>query len=105
MHGYKMLERDGCFIMNFGYKGSIPYPSLSFSFDNEFPLNVGTAGVGSPNRCNIILIAGDFLDDIDRVMKVADDFAEDIQHMTSAAFMFPRVEEAAKNPLFMELVT
>ena len=42
MKGHNVMEKDGCFVMNFGYEHPLPYPTINWSFEKNFMVNVGT---------------------------------------------------------------
>ena len=42
MKGYNIMEKDGCFVMNFGHQHYVPYPAISWSFEKNSKFNVGT---------------------------------------------------------------
>ena len=81
-----VLNNMGCFILNFGYKETSPYPQINLSMD-VFPFNIGTYGSKSPSKCSIVLIGGKYLNNVDQVMGFVGMIAEDIEMMPYAVFL------------------
>ena len=87
--GDEFLSNQRCFILNFGYQKSLPFPQLHFLIEPESKshFNVGTFGLNSPNKCSIVVIGGKYLERVDEVMKMVDKITEDIAWMPSAVFL------------------
>ena len=81
-----ILNNMGCFIVNFGYKETSPYPQINLSMD-VFPFNIGTYGSKSPSKCSIVLIGGKYLNNVDQIMGFVGMIAEDIEMMPYAVFL------------------
>ena len=76
--GTKVLHDQRCFILNYGYSASFPFPYLRMTSDSDFHLNVGTLGINSPSKCSIVVIGGKYLEQVDEVMRMVDKITEDI---------------------------
>ena len=86
VNGADILQDQGCFILNFGYKQPLPFPEIKLSLDPNFYLNVGTDGLNSPSKCSLVVIGGKYLEQVDEVMRMVDKITEDISWMPSAVF-------------------
>merc|ERR1712155_145169 len=87
MKGFDVLTEQRCFTLNFGYQQPFPFPQLWLDLKSTLPLNVGSLGNKSPNKCHIVIIAGQYLDKVDEVMRMVDRITEDIQWMPLAVFL------------------
>ena len=56
--GPDVLLHQKCFILNFGFKQSLPYPQIKLSLESQLHLNVGTFGMNSPSKCFSVVIGG-----------------------------------------------
>ena len=85
--GGNVFNGQRCFVLNFGYKESFPFPQIGLSLNSDHNLNVGTFGLKSPNKCSIVVIGGKYLEQVDEVMRMVDKITEDIAWMPYAVFL------------------
>merc|ERR1711971_662472 len=76
-----------------GVTGPEGHAQVRLLLDDEYSVDglklvSGTHGMDVPNACSIVIIAGKYLDKVDRVMSQVDRITEDIDHMPVAAFIF-----------------
>ena len=76
MKGFDVLAEQRCFTLNFGYQQPFPFSQLWLDLDSTLPLNVGSLGNKSPNKCHIVIIAGQYLDKVDEFMRMVDRITE-----------------------------
>ena len=85
--GSDVLNNQGCFIINFGYKNPLPFPELKVATSTEYHLNVGTFGTNAPSKCFIVVVGGNYLNLVDHILRIVDKITEDIAWMPYAVFL------------------
>ena len=70
---------EDCLFFNFGYERELPYAKIDLAWENNIDINFNTNGMEAPLGCNIVLIAGKYVKQVDVVMKRVDDIAEQTQ--------------------------
>ena len=65
--GSYVLSEQKCFIVNFGYKKPLDYPTVDYQDFPNFPFDFK-----APSKCSIVVIEGRYLEQIDEVMKMVD---------------------------------
>ena len=79
---------DDYLFYNFGYEKEFPYAKVDLSLEKDIDIGIKTNGMEAPSGCNIVLIAGKYVKQVDQVMKRMDDIAEQTQFVPLAAFIF-----------------
>ena len=79
---------EDCLFFNFGYDRELPYAKIDLSSQQHMNISIKTNGMESPSGCNVVLIAGKYVQHVDQVMKRMDDIAEQTQFVPLAAFIF-----------------
>ena len=65
--GSYVLSEKKCFIVNFGYKKPLDYPTVDYPDFPNFPFDFEP-----PSKCSIVVIEGRYLEQVDEVMKMVD---------------------------------
>ena len=80
-------DLSSCFAINFGYVEELPFPQLTVEIDDDRTWNTGTHGMNFANDCSFVVIAGNYLNMVDDVMKKVDQITEDINKMPTVTFV------------------
>ena len=73
-NGIDMINQQNCFAANFGFKGEIPIPEISFSVDDK--PNLSQYELDRYYSCFFVFIGGKYVDVINDVMKVAGEISK-----------------------------
>ena len=65
--GSFILSEQKCFIVKFGYKKPLDYPTVDYPDFPNFPFDFEP-----PSKCSIVVIEGRYLEQVDEVMKMVD---------------------------------
>ena len=65
--GSYVLSEQKCFIVNFGYKKPLDYPTVDYPDFPHFPFDFEP-----PSKCSIVVIEGRYLEQVDEVMRMVD---------------------------------
>ena len=84
-------------VYNFGYKRSLPLPSLPLTPESELKFNLQSTGMKTPSRWSIVVIGEKYVDRFDEVMEVVDRIHEDTQALPFAIFVETEEEIQIKN--------
>ena len=79
---------EDCLFYNFGYERELPYAKIDLSLKEDIDISINANGMEAPSGCNIVLIAGKYVKQVDQVMKRVDDIAEQTHFVPLAAFIF-----------------
>ena len=85
--GYS-FQVDDCIFYNFGYEKEFPLAQIHLNTKSGFSVVLNSKGIEAPNLCSAILIAGKYLDEIDEVMNLVNQIAEETNNVPIAAFLF-----------------
>ena len=78
MKGYK-VNPESLHVYNFGYKRSLPLPSVPLTPESKLKFNLQSTGMQTPSRWSIVVIGEKYVDRFDEVMEVVDRIHEDTQ--------------------------
>ena len=91
------VKANSLHIYNFGYKGSLPLPSVPLTPDSKLKINLQTSGMETSNRQSLVVIGEKYVDRFDEVMEVVDRIHEDTQALPFAIFVETEEEIQIKN--------
>ena len=92
MKGSK-VDRESLHVYNFGFKRSLPLPSLPLTPDSKLKFNLQISGMATPSRWSIVVVGEKYVDRFDEVMEVVDRIHEDTQALPFAIFVETEEEE------------
>ena len=96
MKGSK-VDPESLHVYNFGYKRSLPLPSLPLTPESKLKFNLQSTGMKTPSRWSIVVIGEKYVDRFDEVMEVVDRIHEDTQALPFAIFVETEEEIQIKN--------
>ena len=96
MKGSK-VNPESLHVYNFGYKRSLPLPSLPLTPESKLKFNLQSTGMATPSRWSIVVIGEKYVDRFDEVMEVVDRIHEDTQALPFAIFVETEEEIQIKN--------
>ena len=96
MKGSK-VNPESLHVYNFGYKRSLPLPSLPLTPESKLKFNLQSTGMKTPSRWSIVVIGEKYVDRFDEVMEVVDRIHEDTQALPFAIFVETEEEIQIKN--------
>ena len=96
MKGSK-VNPESLHVYNFGYKRSLPLPSLPLTPESKLKFNLQSTGMETPSRWSIVVIGEKYVDRFDEVMEVVDRIHEDTQALPFAIFVETEEEIQIKN--------
>ena len=91
------VNPESLHVYNFGYKRSLPLPSLPLTPESELKFNLQSTGMKTPSRWSIVVIGEKYIDRFDEIMKVVDRIHEDTQGLPLAIFVQTEKEIEIKN--------
>ena len=91
------VNPESLHLYNFGFKRSLPLPSLSLTPDSKLKFNLQSTGMETPSRWSIVVIGEKYVDRFDEVMEVVDRIHEDTQALPFAIFVETEEEIQIKN--------
>ena len=86
MKGSK-VDPESLHVYNFGYKRSLPLPSLPLTPESQLKFNLQSTGMETPSRWSIMVIGEKYVDRFDEVMEMVDRIHEDTQALPFAIFL------------------
>ena len=91
------VKVNSLLIYNFGYKRSLPLPSVPLTPDSKLKINLKPSGLQTSNRQSLVVIGEKYVDRFDEVMEVVDRIHEDTQALPFAIFVQTEEEIQIKN--------
>ena len=79
---------EDCIFYNFGYEKPTPFAQISFDLESEISFSLKVKGIGAPNTCSLVLIAGKYLDKLDEVMEKVDQIVKSTESVPIAVYLF-----------------
>ena len=92
-----MIKFESLHVYNFGYKRSLPLPSIPLTPESQLKFNLQSTGMKTPSRWSIVVIGEKYVDRFDEVMEVVDRIHEDTQGLPFAIFVQTEEEIQIKN--------
>ena len=96
MKGSK-VNPESLHVYNFGYKRSLPLPSLPLTPESKLKFNLQSTGMETLSRWSIVVIGEKYVDRFDEDMEVLDRIHEDTQALPFAIFVETEEEIQIKN--------
>ena len=96
MKGSK-VNPESLHVYNFGYKRSLPLPSIPLTPDSKLKLNLQSTGMQTPNRWSLVVIGEKYVDRFDEVIEVVDRIHEETQALPIVIFVEAEKEIQIKN--------
>ena len=91
------VKPDSLHIFNFGYKRSLPLPSIPLTPESKLKFNLQTSGMATPSKWSLVVIGEKYVDRFDEIMEVVDRIHEDTQALPFAIFVQTEKEIQIKN--------
>ena len=86
-----------CLFYNFVYYEDFPFPQISLDTKEQVEISLETQGIEAPNTCSAVIIAGNFLDDVDNVMMFMKNVTKQTKSVPFAVFLLkPWYKEPVK---------
>ena len=95
MTGTDMINKQNCLAANFGFKGEIPIPNLSFSVKAELELD--QYELEKYFSCIFVFVGGKYIHVFDDVMKVTEKISRKLNKLTPEAVFISGSSEALKH--------
>ena len=84
-------------IYNFGYKRSLPLPSVPLTPNSKLKFNLQTSGMETLSKWSLVVVGEKYVNRFDDVMEVVDRIHEDTQVLPFAIFVQTEEEIQIKN--------
>ena len=91
------VKADSLHIYSFGYKRSLPLPSIPLTPDSKLKFDLQISGMATPSRWSLVVIGEKYVDRFYEVAEVVDRIHEETQGLPFAIFVQTEEDIQIKN--------
>ena len=84
----KLFSLEDCTFFNFGYDKPTPFAQIRYDTKTDISLSLYIKGMAASNTCSLVLVAGKYLDNLDKIMEKVDQITKSTGRVPIGVYLF-----------------